>query len=175
MLLHQHSYWRAAIISMTQLMVSKLRFTSWLKWSQSHNTLPGRDLQILCLFACLLPYSKSLTMLFSPSLLRQMEIISFSHSPLSPQSFSLLPLSRRSVTLPKPQALFVSPSHSSPPLFGPSLTVFVHLPLHRFISKRFQTLAQSYNFNKCFITFVRSSYRSHDTHFPRQEELMRSH
>ncbi len=66
-------------------------------------------------------------MLFSPSLLRQMEIISFSHSPHSLRSV-------RS----KPQALFVLPFSLIPSAVCPSLTVSVHLPLHRFISKGFK-------------------------------------
>lgn len=92
----------------------------------------------MCLFAS--PYSKSLTMLFSPSLLRQMEIISFFHSPLSLLSPSLLSL--RSV-MSKPQAVFVLPFHSSPPLFAPqslSLSISRYIDLYLKVFKLQQDL-----------------------------------
>ncbi len=109
----------------------------------------------MCLFAS--PYSKSLTTLFSPSFLRQMEIIG-SSACSSLSTVSDLSYLNQSHSL---SCLFTHPLLCLPLCLCPSPSTQIHI-------ERFQTAAELYNFNQCFITLVRSSYRSHDTHFPRQ-------
>lgn len=93
----------------------------------------------------------------SQSIPRQMETIRFPHPALLAARSDLSSL--------KHGGSLSFPFHSTPPHFCSSLRLCPSPSAQIYIA-RFQTPAQSEELNKCFITLVISTYRSHDTRLP---------